>query len=286
MPLSWNEIRSRALAFSREWDSEKSERAEAQSFWNAFFDARMREALLDCCALDWSTISPAIFGALFQSIMNDAARRNLGAHYTSEENILKLVKPLFLDALWEEFERAKNNRNKLFGFHKKLRSLTFLDPACGCGNFLVITYRELRKLELEVLRASLDLERVTGQRLVDVQQLIAVDVDQFYGIEIEEFPAQIAQVALWLIDHQMNLRVSEEFGLYFARIPLVTSPHIVHGNALRINWADVLSAERCSYVLGNPPFVGKQFQSPEQKADMAVVMRGIKGSGVLDLVCA
>jgi hypothetical protein len=218
--------------------------------------------------------------------MDDKARRNLGAHYTSEENILKLIKPLFLDDLWAEFEKIKSDRNKLFDFHKRLRTLTFFDPACGCGNFLVITYRELRRLELEILRASLDLEMRTGQRLVDVQQLVSIDVDQFYGIEIEEFPAQIAQVALWLIDHQMNLRVSEEFGLYFARIPLKTSPHIVNGNALRIEWADVLVPERCSHVLGNPPFVGAKYMSDEQRDDTRAVFAGIEGGGLLDFVAA
>jgi len=231
----------------------------------ASFDAKMRETLLDCCALDWSAISPAIFGALFQSIMDEKARRNLGAHYTSEENIQKLIKPLFLGDLWEEFGKVKGNGNRLFEFHKKLRTLTFLDPACGCGNFLVISYRELRKLELEILRASLALERESGQRLIDIQQLISVDVDQFYGIEIEEFPAQIAQVALWLVDHQMNVRVSEEFGNYFARIPLTSTPHIVHGNALRIDWNDVLPAKRCSYAMGNPPFVGANFMDDAQR---------------------
>ena len=231
------------------------------------FNAKMRELLLEACALDWSAISPAIFGALFQSIMDDKARRNLGAHYTSEENILKLIKPLFLDELWAEFNKVKKNKNRLFEFHKTLRTLTFLDPACGCGNFLVISYRELRLLELEVLRASLDIERDYGQKLVDVFNLVHVDVDQFYGIEIEEFPAQIAQVAMWLVDHQMNVRVSDEFGMYFARIPLKTSPHIVHGNALRIDWNGVLPAERCGYLLGNPPFVGHHYQSVAQKAD-------------------
>ena len=157
----------------------------------AAFDSSMREALLDACALDWSAISPAIFGALFQSIMDEKARRNLGAHYTSEENILKLIKPLFLDALWEEFTKARNNRSKLFEFHKKLRSLTFLDPACGCGNFLVVAYRELRLLELELLRASRDLADAHSQRLFDtnLHQEVSIDVDQFHGIEIEEFPA-------------------------------------------------------------------------------------------------
>jgi N-6 DNA Methylase len=253
----------------------------AESLPMADFTSAMREALLDACALDWSAISPAIFGSLFQSIMDEKARRNLGAHYTSEENILKLIKPLFLDELWAEFGKVKSNKNKLFEFHKKLRTLTFFDPACGCGNFLVISYRELRELELAVLRAS----HVTGQLSVDVHQLIGIDVDQFYGIEIEEFPAQIAQVAMWLMDHQMNLQVSEEFGLYFARIPLRTSPHVVHGNALRLDWNEVLPAQRCSYVLGNPPFLGKTYQSAEQKADLALVAHGIKGAGDLDFVC-
>ena len=248
----------------------------------ASFDAAMRDALLECCGIDWSGISPAIFGALFQSIMDDKARRNLGAHYTSEENILKLIKPLFLDELWAEFGRVKGNRNKLFEFHKKLRTLTFFDPACGCGNFLVIAYRELRKLELEVLRAS----HAGGQQFLDIHQLIRIDVDQFYGIEIEEFPAQIAQVALWLIDHQMNLRISEEFGLYFARIPLKTTPHIHCGNALRLDWNEVLPAERASYVMGNPPFVGKKEQSVGQKADMSTVVGDVPGAGVLDFVTA
>ena len=249
----------------------------------ANFDADMREALLDCCALDWSAISPAIFGALFQSIMDAKARRNIGAHYTSEENILKLIGPLFLDELQEEFRKVKSNKNKLFEFHKKLRTLTFFDPACGCGNFLVIAYRELRKLELDVLRA---VHEGPGSRFLDIHQQINVDVDQFFGIEIEEFPAQIAQVAMWLMDHQMNVRVSEEFGMYFARIPLIASPHIVNGNALQLDWNDVLPAERASFVLGNPPFVGKTYQSSEQKTDMGKVVGKIKGAGVLDFVAA
>ncbi len=249
----------------------------------ASFNLAMREALLDCCALDWSAISPAIFGALFQSIMDGKARRNLGAHYTSEENILKLIQPLFLDNLYEEFKRVKSNKNKLFEFHKKLRTLTFFDPACGCGNFLVIAYRELRKLELYVLRA---VHEGPGSRFLDIHQQISVDVDQFYGIEIEEFPAQIAQVALWLMDHQMNVRVSEEFGMYFARIPLETSPHIVNGNALTLDWNDVLPAERASYVFGNPPFIGAKFMGDVQREEARQVFAGINGGGLLDYVAA
>ena len=248
----------------------------------AAFTSAMRESLLDACAIDWSGISPAIFGALFQSIMDAKARRNLGAPYTSDENILKVIKPLFLDELWAEFERIKGHRNRLFDFHKKLRTLNFLDPACGCGNFLVITYRELRLLELAVLRAAYQ----DGQQLLDIHQRLLVDVDQFHGIEIEEFPAQIAQVALWLMDHQMNVMAGEEFGLYFARIPLKATPHIVHGNALRLDWQAVLPASRCSFVFGNPPFIGKQHQTPAQKADVAPVFAMVEGRGVLDMVAA
>jgi hypothetical protein len=247
----------------------------------ASFDRKMRSTLLDCCALNWGAVSPAIFGALFQSIMDEKARRNLGAHYTSEENILKLIKPLFLDELWAEFNKIKNNKNRLFEFHKKLRSLVFLDPACGCGNFLVITYRELRLLELEVLRA---VHSGPGSRFLNIHQELTLDVDQFYGIEIEEFPAQIAQVALWLIDHQMNLKVSEEFGMYFARIPLKTTPHIVRGNALKLDWASVVQPQGLSYILGNPPFSGSKYQSDAQRAEIVELLPRVNGAGVLDYV--
>jgi hypothetical protein len=205
----------------------------------ASFDSKMRQALLDCCYIDWSKISPAIFGSMFQSVMNPKERRNLGAHYTSETNILKLIKPLFLDELWTEFESIRDNRNKLPEFHKKLSKLKFLDPACGCGNFLVITYRELRLLEFEVLKAM----NKTGQTFLDVSQILGIDVDQFSGIEYEEFPARIAEVAMWLIDHQMNMLVSSEFGQYFVRLPLKKSANIVHGNALRMNWEDLLKKD-------------------------------------------
>lgn len=244
------------------------------------FDAAMRSDFLDAAALDWSRISPAIFGALFQSVMDPKARRNLGAHYTSEENILKVIEPLFLDDLRAELRAAKGNANRLFELQKKLRTLTFLDPACGCGNFLGVAYRELREIELEILR---QINR-SGQRHLDIFQAVKVNVDQFFGIELEEFPAQIAQVALWLTDHQMNQEVSAEFGLYFARLPLTTSPTIVHGNALRIDWGAVAPKERLSYIFGNPPFVGKKEQEAPQKEDLRRIFPGISGAGVLDYV--
>jgi hypothetical protein len=221
--------------------------------------------------------------------MNPKERRNLGAHYTSETNILKLIKPLFLDDLWKEFESIKDAassaaqaKNRLAEFHKKLSTLKFLDPACGCGNFLVITYRELRLLELEILRAS----NKTGQRVFDVREIIHLDVDMMYGIEYEEFPARIAEVAMWLIDHQMNMQISNEFGQYFVRLPLKKAAKIVHGNALNVDWESVVSKNELSYIIGNPPFIGKKEQKPEQKADMEKVFANIKGSGVLDYVTA
>lgn len=252
----------------------------------AAFDSGMRATLLDCCALDWSAISPAIFGSLFQSVMDPEARRNIGAHYTSEQNILKLIGPLFLDELRAEFARAKRSRNRLFELQKKLAGLKFLDPACGCGNFLVIAYRELRRIELDILREMLRIEREHGQQIADVTQLIRLNVDQFYGIEYEEFPAQIAQVAMWLTDHQMNMAVSQEFGHYYRRLPLTHAATIRCANALALDWNEVVSAEQVDYILGNPPFVGAKYMRAEQREDMKRVCGRVKSYGLLDYVCA
>ena len=246
----------------------------------ASFDSKMRQALLDCCYIDWSKISPAIFGSMFQSVMNPEERRNLGAHYTSESNILKLIKPLFLDDLWKEFENIKDNKNKLPEFHKKLSTLKFLDPACGCGNFLVITYRELRLLEFEVLKAL----NKSGQTFLDVSQILWIDVDQFAGIEYEEFPARIAEVAMWLIDHQMNMLVSSEFGQYFVRLPLKKSAKIVHADALETNWENVVSKNELSFIIGNPPFIGSKIMKQSQRDQIVKQFDNADGSGVLDYV--
>jgi hypothetical protein len=246
----------------------------------ASFDSKMRQALLDCSYIDWSKISPAIFGSMFQSVMNPKERRNLGAHYTSETNILKLIKPLFLDELWKEFESVKDNKNKLPEFHKKLSTLNFLDPACGCGNFLVITYRELRLLEFEVLKAL----NKSGQTFLDVSQILWINVDQFSGIEYEEFPARIAEVAMWLIDHQMNMLVSSEFGQYFVRLPLKKSANIVHADALETDWENVVSKNELSFIIGNPPFIGSKIMKQNQRDQIVKEFENTDGSGVLDYV--
>jgi hypothetical protein len=252
--------------------------AEALEF--ADFTRSMRDSLLACTHFDWSRISPAVFGSLFQGVMEPKERRQTGGHYTSEKDILKVVRGLFLDDLRSEFEEAKGNKNRLNQFHQKLARLRFLDPACGCGNFLVITYRELRLLEIELLKAMGPV-----QRRVDIQTASLVDVDAFYGIEINEWPARIAEVAMWLMDHQMNLRLSEALGQYFVRLPLTKSPTIVCANALRTDWKDIIPAEKCSYILGNPPFVGKKARNAEQKEDLERVFGGNHRAGVLDYVC-
>ena len=241
-------------------------------------DRNIRDTILAATRFDWSRISPAVFGSLFQSVMDPDARRRCGAHYTTEQNILKVIRPLFLDSLRAEFEKVKSNKAKVRAFHQKLASLTFFDPACGCGNFLVLAYRELRLLEMDVLQS------IYQKDAFDLIHLVQVDVDQFYGIEIVEFPVRIAETALWLMDHQMNVLASERFGQYYVRLPLQKSAKIVHGNALRIDWNEVLPKEKCSYILGNPPFVGAKYQEAEQKEDAKLVFGKTANAGLLDYV--
>jgi hypothetical protein len=248
----------------------------------ASFNSKMRSILLEASALDWGKISPAIFGSLFQSVMNPEERRNLGAHYTSEKNIFKLIKPLFLDELREEFEKVKSSSKKLKEFHHKLSTLKFLDPACGSGNFLIITYRELRLLEIDILRELFK----KGEQVLDISSILWLDVDQFYGIEYDEFAAKIAEVAMWLIDHQMNMRVSEEFGQYFARLPLKKAAKIVHANSLQTDWEDVVPKNELSYIIGNPPFIGSKLLDKIQREDMANIFNGVKNGKILDYVSA
>ena len=236
------------------------------------FDSTMRHHLIEACLFDWSSISPAIFGSLFQSVMDNKARRAQGAHYTTEKNILKLIEPLFLDELRAKFNHIKTlkreRKKKLTELQRELSQLTFFDPACGCGNFLIITYRELRLLEIDILK---ELHKDNKQLITDASELSKIDVDQFYGIEIAEFPAKIAETALWMMDHIMNSRLSLEFGHYYARIPLKKSPHILHADALETDWEEFIPSETCSYILGNPPFIGQSYQSKAQREQMRLL---------------
>ncbi len=246
----------------------------------------MRHYVEEALRFDWSQVSPAVFGSLFQSVMDKDLRRRQGAHYTSEANILKVVGGLFLDELRAEFEQAAGTRGgrqaALAALHRKLEGLRLLDPACGCGNFLVIAYRELRRLELDLLREL----RKDGQLNVDVRDISRINVDQLYGIELLEFPARVAEVALWVTDHLMNRELSAEFGKYFARIPLVTSPHIANVDALETDWAALLPPSECSYILGNPPYGGSKVQSSRQR-EQVKRLAGLGGSGgTLDYVAA
>ena len=255
------------------------------------FDAAMRGALLDACRFDWSEISPAIFGALFQSVMDPVERRAQGAHYTTEKNILKVIEPLFMDNLRAEFARLKSRKDsrrvtELRRFQERLGGMMLFDPACGCGNFLIIAYRELRLLEIEVLR---EIRLATGpdkEQELDVGLLSIVDVDQFYGIEIGEFPVRIAETAMWMMDHIMNNRLSLEFGQTYARIPLEKSPHIVHADALETDWVDLLPPENCSFVFGNPPFGGAKYQKATQREQVRRIAGLGKTGGTLDYVTA
>ena len=251
------------------------------------FNTSMRAALLDACRFDWTNISPAIFGALFQSVMNPDDRRAQGAHYTTEKNILKVIEPLFMDDLRAEFVRLKSRKDsrrlaELRRFRQRIGEMRFFDPACGCGNFLIIAYRELRTLEIDVLKelnphGQLDL-------IPDILSLITVD--QFYGIELGEFPARIAETAMWMMDHIMNNRLSLEFGQIYVRIPLRTSPHIMHGDALETEWSELLPPETCSFVFGNPPFVGAKLQTEVQRAQVRRIAALGKTGGTLDYVTA
>ena len=260
----------------------------AETIVTAHFNNALRDILIDAGAFDWGSVSPAIFGALFEGVIDKVTRRKQGAHYTPEDAIFRLIGPLFLEDLHDEFERMNARKDggrhdALVKFHEKLASLTFFDPACGAGNFLVVAYRELRELERMVVEEI----HPPGSRLpFGVEEVTKVNVDQFYGIEIDEFPSQIAQVALWMADHIANVNLSGVYGKSFARIPLVTAPNIKCADALETEWADVLPPERCSYVFGNPPFVGAKMQSVTQRAQVRRIANLGGSGGTLDYVAA
>jgi len=249
----------------------------------------MRDALLECCKYDWSIISPVIFGSLFQYILQDNERRESGSHYTSEKNILKVISPLFLDDLISEFEKVKNSKSALEKFRIKIASLIFLDPACGCGNFLVVTYRELRNLDIEIIKHQLILSK---QYVTDASVLSIIPLRNFYGYEIDPTSAMIAEVAMWLTQHQMNMRLESIFDIAVPTIPLKEAACIFNVNALQNEWQtnEIFVKGKghiikpFNYIFGNPPFIGKQHQLIEQKNDLQKVLYGINGAGVLDFV--
>ena len=247
--------------------------------------SEMRKKIINCCSLDWSKVSPALFGSLFQTVLNINEQRDEGAHYTSEKNILKTIKPLFLDYLYAKLQKLKDDRStqkisRLKAFHEEISKLNLLDPACGCGNFLIVAYRELRVLEIEVFKEIYP----SNQLQLDVNILSSVTVDQFYGIELNHFAVRIAKIAMWLVDHQMNQALSDLYGISYTRIPIHDSGKIIRENALTYDWKLLIDPNECNYILGNPPFVGPRFMTNEQKDNLLNLFNGVKGNGDLDFV--
>ncbi len=261
----------------------------------AIFGSRaIRDTLMQCVTFDWSNVSPAIFGSMFQSVMDEKERHDLGAHYTSEKNIMKVIGPLFLDDLKEDFDKAKGEE-KLRALWDKVAAITLLDPACGCGNFLVVAYRELRRLEIEIIK-KLDkggkgyISQVEGAGQAhfgleaDIKKLSRMSVERMYGIEIESFPAEVAKLSLWLMDHMMNMELGAVYGKPMKKLPLTEAPHIVEGNALRLNWEEVVPKDKLTHILGNPPFLGHHLQTPDQKTDLKNALHNLPSVGVMDFV--
>jgi hypothetical protein len=245
-----------------------------------------RDAVLDACSVDWSTISPAIFGSMFQSVRDDQTRRELGEHYTSEENILKTLNPLFLDDLRSEFDRAttmKGEKQVLARLWQRLGDVRFLDPACGCGNFIIVAYRELRDLELRIMER---LQELSGdaQLSFDPKVSLKVNLDHFYGIELDEWPARIAETAMFLVDRQCDLKLKERFGESPQRLPIQVQATIVSGrSALSFEWSDLVKPGSAVVVAGNPPFLGISYRSEEQTEELKRVW-GDQYHGTLDYV--
>lgn len=254
-------------------------------------DEDFRKAILEASAVDWTAISPAIFGSMFQSVRDARTRRELGEHYTSEENILKTLKPLFLDELRAEFDAAllretsKKQINALNSLWRKLGDIRYLDPACGCGNFIIVAYRELRDLELDVMGALADLQQGESSATLDADwtQLLKVTLDHFYGIEIDEWPARIAETAMFLVDRQCDLKMKVRFGVAPERLPIQKSATIVVDSALQVDWSSVVAPSTSTIVAGNPPFLGISLRSAAQTAELRSVW-GSRYHGTLDYV--
>jgi hypothetical protein len=249
------------------------------------FNTAMRNALLNACAYDWSGINPTIFGELFQDIKSKDARRRNGEHYTTEANIEKAIRPLLLDDISRSLEQAWDNEGKLKALQKELGTYQIFDPACGCGNFLITTYKRLREFELEIIVRLKQLQGTSGQTsLLDVADDLFVRPEQLHGIEFVEWSAQIAKVAIYLTDHQENLRLETVLGVAANRFPLTSGSNIVRGNALELDWAEVCPMSPKTLIVGNPPYVGANKLEPEQRADQSRVWNSVPGCLTVDYV--
>ncbi len=246
-----------------------------ETFPPLIFTSLIRKLIIECGAeLNWSLINPDIFGSMIQAVISDEHRGTNGMHYTSVPNIMKVINPLFLDDLKESFENSKGNSKKLNELHKRITNLKIFDPACGSGNFLIIAYKELRKLEMDIFKS--------GQML----NMPSIKLSQFYGIELDDFAHEVAILSLWLAEHQMNQEFKKLFGNCTPTLPLKDSGNVVCGNATRLDWEEVCPKNEGDeiYILGNPPFEGARKQKDFQKDDMKFVFNNIKGYNNLDYV--
>ena len=249
-----------------------------------YFDRESRELMLQAAYFNWSSISPAIFGSLFQAVKSKKARRELGEHYTTETNILKLIRPLFLDELEDQFTKAHAKKRELEKLLDHLGSLTFLDPACGCGNFLIIAYRELRALELRIHERLQELDPSRAQLSLDAESRVHVRLSQFYGFELEEWPATIARTAMFLVEHQANQAVNLTLGYAVPMLPLQDSARITVANALQAEWSEIVPPTTSLYVMGNPPFLGDNTRGADQLADLRNAWGGDRVLSRMDYV--
>lgn len=234
-----------------------------QKFTVPRFSRRSREAIIASGELNWSAINPDIFGSMMQAVITPEKRGGLGMHYTSVPNIMKVIEPLFLNDLYDAFQHAKGSEKKLNDLLTRIRKIKIFDPACGSGNFLIISYKELRKLEMKILKE------------LNIIPFAGISLSQFYGIELDDFAHELAQLSLWLAEHQMNVEFFKEFGRTNPTLPLKEAGKIVHGNACRIDWETVCPKDKGDeiYILGNPPYLGYSVQTEAQKQDMAFVFK-------------
>lgn len=254
------------------------------------FTRRSRQAVIDAGQMDWSAINPDIFGSMFQGVISEDQRGVLGQHYTSVPNIMKVIEPLFLNELKEEFETAKGSIKKLNALLSRLQNIKIFDPACGSGNFLIIAYKELRRVEIAVLAEIQTLKGTAGSGSLDFGSNYhsVISLNNFYGIEIDDFAYEIAKLALWLAEHQMNREFYNTFGSTTPTLPLTDAGQITCGNATRLDWENVCRKNENDeiYILGNPPYLGSSMQNAEQKEDMAFVFKGFKNYKSLDYIGA
>ncbi len=304
-------------------NTKKSDRGDIPAYLNDFpyvngglfkdkiqspkFTRRSRQAIINSGELDWSAINPDIFGSMMQAVITPEHRGGLGMHYTSVPNIMKVIKPLFLDDLYEEYEKGSNEPRKLIRLLERISKIKVFDPACGSGNFLIIAYKELRRLEMKIIRRLIELKKIASGFKAKEEQLSIipetqmdlaasyevelfsrVQLTQFYGIELDDFAHEIAQLSLWLAEHQINMEFFEEFGRMNPTLPLKEAGKIVRDNACRIDWESVCKPSRNEevYILGNPPYLGARNQKASHKKDLKLVFGNIKGVNSLDYVSA